>query len=109
MCPILDTETVPITVYSLSETPILSSKKVIKSLTYSGHKLQGRTQLYGMDISIENKKGSYRSGTDKDGHNWRTYMNYDYGYIRGTVGTDKDHLDCYIGPDKEAQKVYVIQ
>ena len=76
----------------------LSSKKVIKSLTYSGHKLQGRTRLYGMDISIENKKGSYRSGTDKDGHKWRTYMNYDYGYIRGTVGTDKDHLDC-VSPD----------
>ena len=86
----------------------LSSKNIIKSLTYSGYKLQGRTRLYGMDISIENKKGSYRSGTDKDGHKWRTYMNYDYGYIRGTVGTDKDHLDCYVGPDKEAQKVYVI-
>lgn len=83
-------------------------KDLNKSLTYSGHKLQGRTKLYGMDISIENKKGSYRSGVDKDGHKWRTYMNYDYGYIRGTVGVDKDHLDCYVGPDKKAEKVYVI-
>ena len=74
------------------------NKNVDKSLTYSGHKLQGRTRLYGMDISIENKKGSYRSGTDKDGHKWRCYMNYDYGYIRGTVGVDKDHLDC-VSPD----------
>lgn len=87
---------------------IISPSEITKSLTYSGHKLQGRTRLYGMDISIENKKGSYRSGVDKDGHKWRTYMNYDYGYIRGTVGTDKDHLDCYVGPDKEAQKVYII-
>ena len=86
----------------------LSSKNITKSLTYSGHKLQGKTRLYGMDISIENKKGSYRSGVDKDGHKWKTLMHYDYGYIRGTVGTDKDHLDCYVGPDKEAQKVYVI-
>ena len=93
---------------NISQQNNLSSKKVIKSLTYSGHKLQGRTRLYGMDISIENKKGSCRSGTDKDGHKWRTYMNYDYGYIRGTVGVDKDHLDCYIGPDKNAEKVYVI-
>ena len=83
-------------------------KDLNKSLTYSGHKLQGRTKLYGMDISIENKKGSYRSGVDKDGHKWKTLMHYDYGYIRGTVGTDKDHLDCYVGSDKEAQKVYVI-
>ncbi|MBP5785336.1 MAG: hypothetical protein J6W16_07130 [Methanobrevibacter sp.] len=83
-------------------------KDLNKSLTYSGHKLQGRTKLYGMDISIENKKGSYRSGVDKDGHKWKTLMHYDYGYIRGTVGTDKDHLDCYVGPDKKANKVYVI-
>ena len=87
---------------------IISPSEITKSLTYSGYKLQGRTRLYGMDISIENKKGSYRSGVDKDGHKWRTYMNYDYGYIRGTVGTDKDHLDCYVGPDKEAQKVYIV-
>ena len=86
----------------------IDRKRYEKSLTYSGHKLQGRTKLYGMDISIENKKGSYRSGVDKDGHKWRTYMNYDYGYIRGTVGVDKDHLDCYVGPDKKAEKVYVI-
>ena len=83
-------------------------KDLNKSLTYSGHKLQGRTRLYGMDISIENKKGSYRSGVDKDGHKWRTYMHYDYGYIRGTVGCDSDHLDAYLGPDKNAEKVYII-
>ena len=92
----------------IAQSNNLSSKNVSKSLTYSGHKLQGRTRLYGMDISIENKKGSYRSGVDKDGHKWKTLMHYDYGYIRGTVGVDKDHLDCYVGPDKEAQKVYVI-
>ena len=72
----------------------LSSRNVNKSLTYSGYKLQGRTRLYGMDISIENKKGSYRCGVDSDGHKWEILMHYDYGYIRGTVGVDKDHLDC---------------
>ena len=87
---------------------IINPSELNKSLTYSGHKLQGRTKLYGMDISIENKKGSYRSGTDKDGHKWHTYMNYDYGYIRETVGTDSDHVDCYIGSDKDAKKVYII-
>ena len=89
-------------------TSKLQANEIDKSLTYSGHKLQGKTKLYGMDISIENKKCSYRSGVDKDGHKWRCYMNYDYGYIRGTVGVDKDHLDLYIGPDKNAKKVYII-
>jgi hypothetical protein len=34
-------------------------------------------------------------------------MSYDYGYIRGTVGTDKDHLDAYIGPNPESETVYI--
>jgi hypothetical protein len=79
-----------------------------KSLTYSGHKLQGRMKVQGMDISIENKKGSTRSGTDKDGHDWSVGMNFDYGYIRGTVGKDKDHLDCYLGPNLDADTVYIV-
>jgi hypothetical protein len=79
-----------------------------KSLTWSGYKLQGRTKMHGMDISIENKKGSVRRGTDKDGHEWSTKMNYDYGYIRGTVGKDKDHLDCYLGPNLDSETVFVV-
>jgi hypothetical protein len=81
---------------------------VSKSLTYSGYPLQGRKKVGGMDISIENKKGSIRSGTDKDGHEWHTKMGYDYGYIRGTVGKDKDHVDCFLGPNPESEKVFVI-
>ncbi|MGF7108247.1 hypothetical protein [Treponema pedis] len=79
-----------------------------KSLTYSGYPLEGRTNIHGMDISIENKKGSVRSGVDKDGHEWAIKMAYDYGYIRGTVGKDKDHVDAYIGNNPESEKVFVI-
>jgi hypothetical protein len=79
-----------------------------KSLTWSGYPLQGRTKVHGMDISIENKKGSTRSGTDKDGHEWSIKMNFDYGYIRGTVGVDGDHLDCYVGPNPESKKVFIV-
>lgn len=69
-----------------------------KSLTWSGHKLQDRTSWNGLKISIENKKGSVRRGVDKDGHQWATKMHFDYGYIRGSEGTDGDHLDC-VSPD----------
>ena len=71
-----------------------------KSLTWSGHKLQGRATFRGLNISIENRKGSVRRGVDSDGHEWATKMNYDYGYIRGTEGVDGDHLDCYLGGNK---------
>lgn len=79
-----------------------------KSLTWSGYKLQGRTKIHSMDISIENKKGSVRRGVDPDGHAWETKMHYAYGYIRGTVGKDKDHLDCFIGPNPESRKVFIV-
>ena len=87
---------------------LFHGENVKKSLTYSGHKLQGRTMFQGMNISIENKKGSIRRGTDSDGHKWAIKMHYDYGYIRGTEGADGDHVDCYLGGNESAKKVYII-
>lgn len=81
---------------------------VKKSLTFSGYKLQGRTTFNGLKISIENKKGSVRRGTDSDGHKWAIKMHFDYGYIRGTEGVDGDHVDCYIGDNENAKNVYII-
>lgn len=79
-----------------------------KSLTWSGHKLQGRTAFQGLNISIENRAGTYRRGIDPDGHEWKTKLHNDYGYIRGSVGVDGDHVDCFIGPDRDSQRVYII-
>jgi diguanylate cyclase (GGDEF)-like protein len=63
----------------------------------------------GMDISIENPAGSVRSGTDQDGKKWSVTMNHDYGYIKGTVGRDKDHIDTFIKPgSKEGSPVFVV-
>ena len=83
-------------------------KTKANSLTYSGHKLQDRMKFQGMDISVENKKGSTREGIDEDGQPWKTTFKYPYGYIRGTVGVDKDHVDCYIGPNEEAKDAFII-
>lgn len=82
--------------------------EIFKSLTFSGWKLQGRKKFQGLDISIENSKGSVRRGVDKDGHEWETKMHADYGYVRGTVGKDKDHLDCYLGPNKDSRRVFIV-
>lgn len=94
--------------FFVEDDELLKALRLEKAETWSGHKLQGRTTLHGMDISIENRKGSVRRGVDKDGHEWETKMHFDYGYIRGTVGKDKDHLDCYIGPYPESKKVFVV-
>jgi N12 class adenine-specific DNA methylase len=73
----------------------------------SNYKL-GRVRLHGMDLSIENPAGSTRKGEDKDGTPWENTMAHHYGYIRGTVGADKDHIDTFIGPQPDSDKVFVV-
>ena len=51
----------------------------------SGNYRKGHLTLQGLQITIENPKGSYRSGTSKSGKKWRTLMNASYGYIRGVT------------------------
>ncbi len=72
------------------------------------YKLQGHTNVQGIPIAIENRKGSVRSGTDKDGHKWHTKMKMPYGYIKGTKGADGEPVDAFIGPDKEAPNAFVV-
>ena len=69
-------------------------------------KLHGRFQ--GLRISIENPKGSTRRGTDPNGKPWQITMHHHYGYIRGSQGVDKDHVDCYIGPHRDADTAYIV-
>jgi hypothetical protein len=61
-----------------------------------------------MPVSIETKQGDTRSGTDSTGKPWTVAMPFDYGYLLGTVGSDGQHVDCFIGPDQKAAFVYVI-
>lgn len=71
-------------------------------------KLHGHTEHQGIPIAIENRKGSVRSGVDKDGKPWRTEMKHPYGYIKGTKGADGDEVDVYVGPHKEAPHAFVV-
>jgi len=74
----------------------------------SGQYKMGHVRLYGLDISIENPAGSVRSGTAPDGTPWETVMAHHYGYIKGTVGKDKDHLDVFIGPHHDSGLVFIV-
>lgn len=69
----------------------------------AGNYKVGRARVAGLDISIENPEGSVRSGTSPDGKAWRTEMKDHYGYIRGTVGRDKDHIDVFIKPGTDSE------
>ena len=76
----------------------------------AGNYKVGKVRLHGLDISIENPKGSTRSGTDSTGKKWSNQIKSHYGYIKGTVGADKDHLDVFVGDDASNKQgdVFVI-
>lgn len=62
----------------------------------SGNYKKGHIKFGGYDYTIENPKGSTRSGKDANGKEWKVIMHDTYGYIRGKFGKDGDHLDMFI-------------
>ena len=62
----------------------------------SGNYKKGHIKFGGYDYTIENPKGSTRSGKDANGKEWKVTMHDTYGYIRGKFGKDGDHLDMFI-------------
>ena len=62
----------------------------------SGNYKKGHIKFGGYDYTIENPKGSTRSGKDANGKEWEVTMHDTYGYIRGKFGKDGDHLDMFI-------------
>ncbi|WP_221366320.1 hypothetical protein, partial [Aeromonas caviae] len=74
----------------------------------AGNYKKGHLKLQGLDIALENPKGSTRSGTDQDGRAWHSTMAHDYGYIKRTLGADGDHVDVFIGDKPDSETVYVV-
>ena len=77
----------------------------------AGNYKKGHVQVGTFDITIEQPQGSVRKGTDADGKQWENKMNNTYGYIRGTVGVDGDHIDVFLSNDIDGwdgRKVFVI-
>ena len=76
----------------------------------SGNYRMAHVRFLGFNITLENPRGSRRSGVSPDGTKWSNILAHHYGYIKGTEGDgrDGDHIDCYIGPDLESEDVWVI-
>jgi len=88
--------------------PVKLQKPVKRTGSDSEFPFQGFIDFQGLKIDIENKKGSYREGKDKDGTEWKCKMHHHYGEIRETEGTDGDKLDAYVGPNHDSSLVVVI-
>ncbi len=76
----------------------------------AGNYKKGHVKIDGFDISIEQPKGSVRSGVDATGKAWSQKMNNTYGYIRGTEGVDGDHIDVFLSDNLDGWNgtVYVV-
>lgn len=73
-----------------------------------GNYAKGHWAHRGLNFSIENPKDSIRKGKDRDGNAWAVTMGAHYGYLKGSVGADGDHLDVFLGPKLSSDKVFVI-
>jgi len=74
----------------------------------AGNYKKDHRRFAGLDIAIENKKGTMRSGIDGSGKKWSVQMPADYGYIKRTEGADGDHVDVYLGPDEKSDRVVIV-
>lgn len=78
----------------------------------AGNYKMGHVKFGGYTMSIENPKGSVRSGVDANNKPWSVTMHDTYGYIGKKYGADGDHLDFFINDDADLDtwqgRVFVI-
>jgi preprotein translocase subunit YajC len=86
------------------ETEMNPSKAQIEAGNYP----KGKMNINGLTISIENPRGSVRTGTDPQGREWKTEMKNPYGYILGTKDRTGEHIDVFLGPDLASKNTYII-
>ncbi len=69
----------------------------------AGNYKKGHVRVAGLDISIENPAGTSRRPE------WPPLENH-YGYIKGTIGKDKDHVDVFLTDHAEdtSRPVFVV-
>lgn len=94
----------------LTEASNVITEHIRKYLNEENGPLQDTTSWRGLDIGIENKKGTTRKGSDPDGNEWESTLTADYGYFKNVAAHDGDDLDVFIGPHPEEEdQVYIVR
>lgn len=100
--------TVDVGAHAAATSPTNQLPEPTKAQKEAGNYKKGHVSIDGMDISIENPQGSVRKG-GRGKNAWKTTMQHHYGYIKGTVGRDKDHIDVFIKPGTTTSpQVFVV-
>ena len=94
--------------HQAATSPLNDLQEPTQAQKEAGNYKKGHVRVHGLDISVENPRGSVRKGVDESGRPWETEMRAHYGYIKGSVGADKDHVDVFLGERPEDGPVYVV-
>jgi len=98
----------PATQSELEQARELTDTNPTEQQKSDGNYQTGEISMFGLNLAIENPKGSVRSGKDNLGEEWSITMLNDYGHIKGTTGADGDEVDIFIGPNLSSELVFVI-
>lgn len=71
--------------------------------------IKKKIKVQGVPICLEWMKGETREYKKGGVVKYKRLMEADYGYIPGTVDSDGEELDVYVGPDPEARNAHVIR
>lgn len=75
----------------------------------TGNYRKGRAKWHGLELVIENPKGSTRSGTGADGKTWSTKMRDHYGYIGKTKSkADGDGIDFFLNDEHLGSEIIFV-
>jgi hypothetical protein len=84
------------------------ARKPTKGQREVGNFKKGHIWIQGLDITIENAKGSKRRVKLDTGEHIKIKMPAVYGYIKGYLGADDEHMDVYLGKHPDEDIVYVV-
>lgn len=99
---------VDVVAHGAATSPLNDLPEPTQAQKLAGNYKKAHVRIHGLDVAIENPQGSQRSGTDPNGQAWSVTLPNHYGYIKRTEGADGDHVDTYIGPNPESDKVFVV-
>lgn len=66
----------------------------------AGNYRKGHVRIHGLDISIETPRGEKRK------KKWPKLPAH-YGYFKGSIGADGDHVDVFVGPKPATEVAFV--
>jgi hypothetical protein len=101
-------DTVDAAAHEAATSPLNDKPQPTPAQIEAGTYSKGHLNLHGLDIAIENPKGSVRRGTDASGRSWETEMQHHYGYLKRSTAKDGDHVDVFIGERPESTRAFVI-